>query len=80
MLGRIEVQASDVLKFFNEMCIIGKFERPDPMRLESMGHGAATSSTLVFLAHDVEIGLIPLLSTRSSYDEFTRSSDTPRFP
>ena len=37
MLGRIGVQANDVLKFLNEMCIVGKFERLDPMRLESMG-------------------------------------------
>ena len=35
--GRIEVQADDVLKLLNEMCIVGKFERLDPMRLESMG-------------------------------------------
>jgi len=36
VFGRIEVQAYDELKFFNEMCIVGKFEWLDPMRLESM--------------------------------------------
>ena len=44
MLGGIEVQANDVLRFFNEVRIVGKFERLDPMRLESVGAPDAGNS------------------------------------
>ncbi len=44
MFGRIEVQANDILKFFNEVRIVEKFECLDPMRPESMSAPDAGNS------------------------------------